>query len=65
MIKEIPNGKAAGPDGIKGELLKYGGDYLTLILHSFLNNMLRLGKIPDELNKSIIIPIFKNGSKDD
>ena len=35
-IQHLANGKAAGPDGIPNEIIKYGGDAMNFMIFSLL-----------------------------
>ena len=62
-IRKIKNGKAAGPDGIIGELLKYGykNDSILSFLVSFFNILFDKGIFPENWSESIILPLYKKG----
>ena len=62
-LKALPNGKSAGLDSIPNELLKNSGTKFRAYLHTFLNKMLELGKVPQELNAGKCMLIFKVGNR--
>lgn len=65
-LQSLPNGKAAGPDGLMGELLKLGGAPMTTVFQLFLNEIYRLNQTPEEWKKASIVPVYKNkGSRTD
>lgn len=64
-MKMIKNGKAAGHDGIKGEMLKYMGIDGALLLLDILNEAWKTGKIPNDWKVAVIMPIFKKGDPKD
>ena len=55
------NDKAAGPDSINAELLKFGGIYLEKLLLKLFNKILATGTFPDEFKQAEIVTIFKKG----
>ena len=64
-IQRLKNGKAAGPDGIIGELLKHAGHLAVDFLVKFFNVLFDRGRYPDSWTESIIVPLFKKGNQND
>lgn len=62
-ISQLKNGRAPGPDGITAEMLKAMGDEGVLWLTRILRHSYAKGKVVDDWSDSIIVPIFKKGSK--
>ena len=62
-IQRLKNGKAAGPDGITGELLKHAGHLAVDFLVKFF--LFDRGRYPDSWTESIIVPLFKKGNQND
>jgi len=62
-LRLLKNRKSPGPDGISNEMLKYGGTELILYLTQLFQQIVKLGDIPKTWKESIIIPLFKKGSK--
>lgn len=60
-ISNLKNNKASSFDLI----LKYGQSSIIKGLHKLFNLILSIGKFPLIWTKGIIVPIFKNGTKDD
>ena len=60
--RSIKNGKAAGLDTLKNEVLRQKG--LTPLLTCLFNRCFELGKIPDQWRKAVINPIPKAGKRD-
>ena len=46
-------------------MLKYGQSFVLKGLHKLFNFILSTGNFPVRWAKGIIVPLFKNGSKDD
>ena len=61
-IKKIPNGSAAGPDGIPPSLLKNGGTTIALWINDIIKLSFESGEIPDIMKLGLIAPIHKGGS---
>ena len=63
----MKNQKAAGPDGIIGELLKYTceNDTILSFFVTFFNSLFDRGLYPQNWTESIILPLFKKGSVND
>ncbi|XP_076055159.1 uncharacterized protein LOC143033551 [Oratosquilla oratoria] len=62
-IKELKNNKAPGEDGVVGELLKAGGEYLKNKIYQLILRIWREEKVPRNRKKGIIIPILKKEIK--
>ncbi len=58
-IQVLKNGKAAGNDGIKAEMIKYGGDAAIGQLTKLCNDIWTTGRIPTTWKVGIIIPLPK------
>ena len=60
-VNKLKNQKAAGPDGMIGEFLKFSvneiSDYLVLLFNSLFDN----GYYPVDWSESIILPLYKKG----
>ena len=63
-LRKIKNQKAAGPDGIIGELLKYTceNDLIISFFVAFFNSLFDRGVYPENWSESIVLPLFKKGS---
>ena len=59
ILKDLPDGKAAGMDNISNELLKHSSFESKLYLQTFLNKIIQDGEVPAELNKGKCMLIFK------
>ena len=55
--------KAPGTDGIQAEHLKYGGKSVIHYICALFNSILKVGKIPNDWKKGIIVPIYKGDNK--
>ena len=64
-IKNLKNGKAAGPDKIPTTIIKDVGDIITKPLTMIFNSSLTNGVFPDIWKIARITPIFKSGAKND
>src|SRR5215813_10576892 len=62
-IKSLKCGKAAGVDEIRPEMLKAGGTITVQWLHHIMQKAWEEGRIPEDWNKAIIVPIYKKGNK--
>ena len=62
-IKNLKCGKAAGVDEIRPEMLKAGGTITVQWLHRIIQKAWEEGKIPEDWNKAIIVPIYKKGNR--
>ena len=57
----MKNGKAAGPDGIPAELLKYGGQAMVDVMHKLVQQIWDKDEIPEEWGKAAVINLYKKG----
>ena len=64
-IKNLKNGKAAGPDKIPTTVIKDVGDVITKLLTMIFNSSLTNGVFPDTWKISRITPTFKSGAIND
>ena len=60
-LRKLKNRKAAGPDGIIGELLKNSGSQILNFLVKFFNALFDKGIFPESWTESIILPLYKKG----
>ena len=58
-IKNLPNGKAAGPSKISYEMIKHCSDEMQEVLYNFMCMCIRINNIPDAWRLAIIYPIPK------
>jgi len=58
-VQGLKNNKAFGPDGIPGEIFKYGGQYLLHRLHRFILLTWNSKQLPQQWKDANIITIFK------
>jgi len=59
VIKELPKGKACGEDAISAELMQSMGENGLEIMTTLINKIYNTGNIPEDLMKSIFVPIQK------
>lgn len=59
--KRLKEGKAAGIDGIPGEIWRYGGEELGRWMEELLNKVWRDEGWPENWKERIVIPIVKKG----
>ena len=55
----LHSSKAAGPDGVPAELLKYGGEAVLGCLHSLCIGIWRYGCVPQQWKDCMIVNIYK------
>ncbi|GIY04458.1 DUF1758 domain-containing protein [Caerostris darwini] len=61
IIDKLKNHKAAGPDEIPSELIKYGGKKLTRIIYEIIILIWESETVPKEWNLGILCPVHKKG----
>lgn len=54
---------STGHDGIPATLVKAFHEIFTPILYDIFNNSLRAGVFPDMWRKSVVVPVYKSGSR--
>ena len=62
-IRHLKNEKAAGPDGIIGEILKPAEESIVPFLVKYFNKLFKEGSFPVEWTKGIIVPLHKKGDQ--
>ena len=65
MVKKLKAGKAAGPDEIIAEWMKFGGKKMTYALWVLCNFVWLSEKCPREWGKGVIALLYKDGDKRD
>lgn len=61
VIKRLKSGKAAGGDMIPSEVLKNGGEELTLEIWKLICKIWECEQTPDDWKEAIVCPVFKKG----
>ena len=64
IVKDLPNAKSSGFDGLNGESLKYAHSLLCLLLSIGFTCMFKHYYIPQCMINSVIIPLIKNKCRD-
>ena len=62
-LRHISNRKSAGSDGIHIELLKAGGEEAVKVMTGLCNSMWKRKEWPTDWKKSVYVPIYKKGDK--
>ena len=66
IVKDLPNGKSSGLDGLNGEGIKHAHPLLCLLVSICFTSMFKhcYMYMPQSMINSVIIPIIKNKSGD-
>ena len=64
-IKKLKNNKAGGNDGVVGELLKYGGIGMALLLQQLYLVIWSEEYVPRQWREGLIVNLFKKGDRED
>ena len=64
-LNRLKMGKAAGPDMIVGEMLKYASNDIAPFFVKLFNHMFDHGLYPSNWTDSIILPLYKKGDRND
>src|SRR5688572_28035445 len=59
VIKELPKGKACGSDNIAADLIQSMGEKGMEVMSRLINKIYKSGQIPEDLRKSIFVPVPK------
>jgi sorting nexin-29 len=59
VLKRLKSRRAAGPDGISAELLKYGGPTFVRRFHELIAEVWRTEKAPQDWKDAIIVTLYK------
>jgi len=62
-IRKMKSGKAPGLDEISAEFLKSAETIVTPFLTKLFNKLFETGYFPEEWSRSVIVPLFKKGDK--
>ena len=65
VMKSLRNRKASGSDGIAGELIKYGGNGMIMMLKELFQLIWDSEYIPERWGEGIIISLFQKGDQED
>ena len=65
VMKLLRNRKASGSDGIAGELIKYGGNGMIMMLKELFQLIWNSEYIPERWGEGMIISLFKKGDRED
>ena len=65
VIKNLKNSKAAGPDLLLSEIIKYSSQVTVKAMTKLFNLIFQTGCYPDSWNKAFIVTVFKSGDKED
>ena len=64
VLNSLKRNKAAGPDELDPEHLRFGGEQLVKVLTLLFNSMVLAGHIPSSFRHGLVIPIPKGHNKD-
>ena len=64
-LRNLERGKAAGPDGILNKMLMFGGEKMISSMRVLFNNFTELEEYPQEWRRSLIVPVFKDGDREE
>ena len=63
IMRKLDGRKAMGPDAVSGQVLKECRKELLEPLYNIINCSINTGKVPKEWKRADIVPIYKNGNK--
>ena len=58
-MRQVKNGKAAGPSGVSADMLKMCGDVGIEWVRDLCNAVVKEGKIPGDWRKSLMVSEYK------
>lgn len=65
LMKGLDVGKAMGPDGVSGWVLKECAEELLKPIYEIVKCSLDSGKVPTDWKRANIVPIYKGGNKEE
>ena len=65
LMEELEDGKAMGPDGVSGCILKACREELVEPIYDIIKYSLASGTVPVEWKRAEVVPIYKSGKKDE
>lgn len=65
LLGELEEGKAVGPDGVSGYILKKCRDELIVPIYDIIRCSVATGTVPNEWRRAEVVPIYKSGRKDE
>lgn len=64
ILKMMSRGKSPGHDGLSIEHFQYAGVHITRLLSLLFNSCIKHSYLPEDLMKTIVVPIIKNRTGD-
>ena len=64
LMEELEDGKAMGPDGVSGSILKACREELVVPIYDIIQYSLASGTVPVEWKRADVVPIYKSGKKE-
>ena len=65
LMEELEDGKAMGPDGVSGSILKACREELAVPIYDIIQYSLASGTVPVEWKRADVVPIYKSGKKEE
>ena len=65
MMKELDEREAIGPDGVLGYILKECRQEMAEPFHDIIECSIQTEKVPKEWKRADIMPIYKNGNREE
>ena len=63
-LLSLKSRKASGHDNVTAEMLKASDNIAVTFFTKLFNKIFSEGRYPDQLTRSVIVPLFKKGDKD-
>ena len=64
-MKELDERKAIGPDGVSRYILKEYRQEMGEPIHDIIECSIQTGKVPKEWKRADVMPIYRNGNKEE
>jgi hypothetical protein len=64
-IRKLKRHKSPGTDQLLAEMIQSGGNTLSSNIHKHINSIWNKEELPEKWEKSIIVPIYKQGDRTD